>query len=69
MFIKKIKNIYWLKIQNLNDNEELENEYLKINLETKNCNNLLFAAININSIIMFSVTIYLLFYLVSLKHH
>ena len=69
----KLDNLFSIYVNNNVSNEiknykDLEEEYLKINLKTKNCNNRLFTAININSIIFFSVTIYLLFYLVKKKN-
>ena len=68
----KLDNLFSIYVNNNVSNEiknytDLEEQYLKINLKTKNCNNGLFLAININSIIFFSVTLYLLFYLVKNK--
>lgn len=64
----KLSNLFSVYVNNNIDNEikeyeNLEKGYLKINLETKNCNNKLFAAVNISSVVFYVLIMLFLFHL------
>lgn len=68
----KLSNLFSIYVNNNIKNEileykDLEDEYLKINLKTKNCGNKLFTVFNIQEIIYFVAIISLLFYLFKTK--
>ena len=68
----KLSNLFSIYVNNNIKNEileykDLEDEYLKINLKTKNCGNELFTVFNIQEIVYFIAIISLLFYLFKTK--